>query len=695
MSVKTRRFGRQLRFLWIAPAFLVPLSVALGLLVNEPQAALAETSVATTVWAGDNHTCAIEKGKAYCWGSNDHGELGDGGTTDSGVPVAVDTSGVLAGKTVTQIAAGEDYTCVLDSAGAAYCWGWNGKGQLGDGSTTDSGVPVAVDTSGVLAGKTVTQIAAGEDYTCVLDSAGAAYCWGGNDFGGLGDGSTNGSSIPVAVDTGGVLTGKALTHIAAGDFTTCVLDSTGAAYCWGWNGYGELGNGSTAYYLSDPVAVDTSGVLAGKTLTQVTGGGAQICALGSTGAAYCWGANYYGELGDGSTADSSVPVAVDTSGLLAGKILIQVTAGELGAQTCAVDDTGTAYCWGDNQYGQLGDGTTSNSSVPVAVDATGVLAGKTVTKITVGGSHTCAADAAGAMYCWGGNAYGDLGDDTGASSSVPVLAGPQAPAGVTAVPADTAAAVSWTAPADLDGGTLTGYTATATPGGETCTTTGATMCTISSLSNGTTYSVTVVAHTTVGDSGASKPVNVTPGTGVAFTSDPSDIVTFGAAFSSTVTTSGWPPPKITKAGQLPPGVTFTPHKNGTATLSGTPRSDASGVYPLTFTAKDRSGTATQAFTLTVNRPPGLKKTRTIRAKVGIPLHHAITAAGYPAPALTESGSLPTGLTFADNGNGTATIAGTPATGSRGRYSITVTATNNLGTTSRTYRLEIRERRHLN
>jgi alpha-tubulin suppressor-like RCC1 family protein len=145
------------------------------------------------------------------------GQLGDGSTTDSDVPVAVDASGVLAGKTLTQITAGQLHACAVDAAGAAYCWGYNDYGELGDGSMTNSSVPVAVDSSGVLAGKILTQITAGWDHTCALDNTGVAYCWGENGPGELGDGSTTDSDVPVAVDTNGVLTDKVLTHITAGD----------------------------------------------------------------------------------------------------------------------------------------------------------------------------------------------------------------------------------------------------------------------------------------------------------------------------------------------------------------------------------------------------------------------------------------------------------------------------------------------
>ncbi|HTZ30795.1 MAG TPA: fibronectin type III domain-containing protein [Streptosporangiaceae bacterium] len=480
-----------------------------GTQVASPSLAAAAPSLATSVTAGNAYACAIEIGQAYCWGANSSGQLGNGTTTSSSVPVPVYTGGVLAGKTLTQIGAGFNHTCALASSGAVYCWGANSYGQLGNNSTTPSPVPVAVTTSGALSGKIITQIAVGNSHTCALDSSGAAYCWGANGNGDLGNNSTTASVVPVAVSTSGVLAGQTLTQITAGYAHTCAVSSAGAAYCWGANGNGQLGNSSTTQSLV-PVAVTASGVLSGKSLTQISADqeGMYTCALDSTGLGYCWGSNNYGQLGNGGAASTpGVPVAVVTSGVLSGRTLSQMATGS--ATTCAVGSTGAAYCWGQGVNGELGNGATSNSSVPVAVSLSGALSGQALTQVSDGTNFSCAMASTAAVYCWGLGSSGQLGDNSATSSAVAVAVAPQGPTGVTAVAGDSSATVSWTAPVFLNNGSITGYTAAAVPGGASCSTTRATSCTITGLTDGTTYTVTVTVTATTGTA-PSAPVTIQP-----------------------------------------------------------------------------------------------------------------------------------------------------------------------------------------
>jgi hypothetical protein len=204
------------------------------------------------------------------------------------------------------------------------------------------------------------------------------------------------------------------------------------------------------------------------------------------------------------------------------------------------------------------------------------------------------------------------------------------------------------------------------------------------------YPITITASNGVG-SPASQSFTLTVTTAAsapAITSSATSTETFGVPFSFTVATTGYPAPKITKSGALPSGVTFADNGNGSATISGTPAKSAIGVYTLTLTAKSSAGTATQTFTLTVTKAPVIKKIPTTTASTGAALSLTITASGYSVPALSESGRLPVGVTFTDNGNGTATIAGTPAAGTGGSYPITVTAANQLGSSSQAFTLNV-------
>ena len=521
MAATARNVGALRRRIarWLALAAVV---LTTPVLAPTPAAAAVATSVSTGVY----HSCTIMSGDAYCWGGNFYGPVGDGSTTNRNRITAVDTSGVLDGVTLTQIVAGDYHTCALSSAGAAYCWGYNGNGRLGDGTTTDRSSPVAVNTSGALDGVTLTQLALGSNSTCALSSTGAAYCWGANSRGQLGNNSTTASSLPVAVDTSGALSGKTVTRIAVGAQYACAIAS-GAAYCWGYNSEGQLGDG-TQTNSSVPVAVATSGVLSGVTLTRVTAGSAYACALSSSGAAYCWGTNEHGELGSGSTATETLPVAVASGGVT----WTQISALASGSHTCAVSTDHTAYCWGYNGNGQLGDDTQVERDAPTAVYTGGVLDGVSLVAVAAGGAHSCAATSgSAAVYCWGHNFYGNLGDGTNSQRIEPVRAGfdvtpPDPPTSVSAEAGDESAEVSWQAPADLGTGTLTGYTVTSSPGDKTCTTS-TTTCTVEDLTNGTGYTFTVVATTTDGESepsAASDSVTpfLAPGAPTNLTATPGD-----------------------------------------------------------------------------------------------------------------------------------------------------------------------------
>ena len=236
------------------------------------------------------------------------------------------------------IAAGDNHTCALTTTGGVKCWGDNNLGQLGDGTTTKRVTPV--DVSGLTSG--VSAIATGGSHTCALTTTGSVKCWGRNFYGQLGDGTTTDRFTPV--DVSGLTSG--VSAIAAGGSHTCALTTTGGVKCWGRNSFGQLGDGTAPTNSSTPV--DASGLTSG--VSAIAAGNSHTCALTTTGGVKCWGNNSSGQLGDGTTTARSTPV--DVSGLTSG--VSAIAAG--GFHTCALTTTGGVKCWGNNFFGQLGNG---------------------------------------------------------------------------------------------------------------------------------------------------------------------------------------------------------------------------------------------------------------------------------------------------------------------------------------------------
>jgi alpha-tubulin suppressor-like RCC1 family protein len=285
----------------------------------------------------------------------------------------------------------------VTSTGGVQCWGYNAYGQLGNGTSVSSSTPV--DVAGLTSG--VVAIAAGDRVTCALTSGGGVKCWGLLGLGGLGDGTATGSSTPKSV----VGLESGVTAITAGGSHACALTTDGAAKCWGLNASAQLGDG-TQSARTTPVTV--SGL--GSGVVAIEAGSINTCAVTSSGGASCWGTNYTGALGDGTTARRLTPVGV--SGLSSGVIAVQAA----GVNTCALTTGGVAMCWGRNDSGVLGDGTTTARFTPVNVFLSGGLQA-----ISTGGLHTCAVTETGGVKCWGDSSRGELGDGTGlAASSLPV-----------------------------------------------------------------------------------------------------------------------------------------------------------------------------------------------------------------------------------------------------------------------------------
>ncbi|AHI05439.1 regulator of chromosome condensation, RCC1 [Bdellovibrio bacteriovorus W] len=301
------------------------------------------------------------------------------------------------GHNFTSISAGDGHTCGITEGGKAYCWGLGTYGLLGNGSTGGSPVPVAVS-----GGHTFTSISAGLSLTCGITTDKKTYCWGKNQKGELGNGSTGDSSVPVAVSGG-----LTFTSISAGHYHTCGIAEGGEAYCWGYRWSGALGDGIDSGFSAVPVAVS-----GGHTFTSISVSQYHTCGIATGGQAYCWGGGQKGELGNGSTGNSSVPVAVS-----GGLTFTSISAGHY-YHTCGIAEGGKAYCWGEREGGKLGDGIDSGfSEVPVAVSG-----GHTFTSISASSYYTCGIAEGGKAYCWGENNFfsGGLGDGSSISSLVPI-----------------------------------------------------------------------------------------------------------------------------------------------------------------------------------------------------------------------------------------------------------------------------------
>jgi len=349
-------------------------------------------------------SCGIgTTGSTVCWGDNSFGQLGNGATGGfSTTPTPVATPGF----SLTAVSTGANSACGFTAVGQAYCWGDNGSHQLGNGTTTNSPTPTPVASAVIF-----RAVSMGAESSCGIDNIGAAYCWGAA--------STTPQSIsaPTGVSFSPLVSVAGLFLVDSA--VACAIATNGQAYCWGESDGGAVGNGSANVTEPVPIAVVTPSGEAGFTVvsaggeeaTALPGGQSHFftCGVGSTtGTVYCWGDNSSGQLGNSSVAGLSLtPVPIIAP---AGVTFAIVTAGR--GHACALTTMGDLYCWGDNTYGQLGNGTTTASTTPVPVTTP---VGLSFSSVSAGGAHTCAIASApdpNTAYCWGANSRGQLGNGT-------------------------------------------------------------------------------------------------------------------------------------------------------------------------------------------------------------------------------------------------------------------------------------------
>lgn len=369
---------------------------------------------ATQVDVGWNHACALlSTGEVRCWGQDAQGQLGDGvdDAADETTPVTVQGIDGIAAKAV-QIAVDGYSTCAVLDDGSAWCWGYDAREILGNDDLVVENQSAPTQVSGIDGtNKIAVEIAIAVYHACVRLESGAVECWGSNGFGQLGNGITSSAIVqtPTLVPALDGSTDKksAVSLSISSSFTSCVITKTGELACWGDDLTGAIGDGGTDLEAkTNPTPV----LRASRSIVDISAASSHACAVDSNGAAFCWGSDTWGQLGNGDEAEteqiSPVPVT-DLDGIAAKAIAIQ----SHGAASCAILDTGAMKCWGSDNYGQLGDGDDGQALESTPVDVMGLDGSKEkVVGLTGGNGFTCALLHTGEARCWGRDANSELGD---------------------------------------------------------------------------------------------------------------------------------------------------------------------------------------------------------------------------------------------------------------------------------------------
>lgn len=387
-----------------------------------------------SVSAGYIHTCAIASdNNAYCWGAGSMGQLGNLQNSDSSSPVLVADGEIDSSFIIKKISSGNDHTCALaglpgdDASNELYCWGDNDYNQLGIVGSTAYNYPKLVSKGDAPPESKFIQVSSGWDTTCAIASNGRAYCWGKGTNGQLGNSAKANSPNPTLVSMGSIPGSFVFKKIAVGANQTCAIAgdpgiNDDRVYCWGRNDSGQLGTNNTSEYAS-PMPVNGSGVINGLSVKEVSSAGFHTCIIAGSplnddsDSAYCWGANSTGQIGDGSTSGTLIPVSVINGQIPSGVHLKSLSS--RGFFNCAITSLDKVYCWGTNGSGQLGIGSTAQANSPSEVLLGDIPSGSTIKEVSLGSSHVCAVSSEDKIYCWGLGTSGQLGRPSTPSATTP------------------------------------------------------------------------------------------------------------------------------------------------------------------------------------------------------------------------------------------------------------------------------------
>jgi uncharacterized repeat protein (TIGR02543 family) len=384
---------------------------------------LYQDEVITDITLGDSHSSAITSfGRTFMWGGNSSGQLGDGTTSYSTIPIDITDHFCLnSSVNIISVSLGYHHSAALSSDGRVFTWGYNIHGQLGDGTTTTKYKPTEITNMFNLGeNEIIVSISLAGSHSSALTSSGRMFTWGNNSFGGLGDGTTTSKSIPTEITSRFNLgVDESISSISLGHYYSSAITSTNRVFTWGWNNYGQLGDGTTTSKTTPNEITSQFNLAVDESVESVSLGGYHMSAITSAGRILIWGRNDYQQLGDGTGVNKSTPIEITSRfSLELNERIVSVSLG--GYHSSAITSTSRMFTWGHNYYGQLGDGTTSLRNIPTEITTQFNLdVGETILHVSLYSYHSSLITSSRRIFMWGYNIAGQLGDGTTVNKLIP------------------------------------------------------------------------------------------------------------------------------------------------------------------------------------------------------------------------------------------------------------------------------------
>jgi len=373
--------------------------------------------VFSSISAGDKHSIAISKnGQVFGWGENSNGEIGNGGYSDKYIPALVNFSNLSSGETIAKVSSNGAHNLAITTQGRLYAWGWNLDSQLGDGTREKRNTPVPIQVSNLQEGERISEVSAGGYHSLALTTQGRLLAWGLNTDGRLGDGTDVNRKTPTLIFVPNLQSGEHIVQISARFNNSLALTNRGRVYAWGANYKGELGDGTTMT-RTRPTLINIPNLQSGETIVQISTGGFifHSFVITSAGRVYGWGANNINQLGDGTTTSRSTPKIINFPNLQSGEFITQINSSD---HNLATTNQGRVYAWGLNNENQLGDGTNTIRSTPKLINFTDLYNDEKILKVSAGRSHSLTISSFGRIFAWGSDADGQSGEGLSSFSNV-------------------------------------------------------------------------------------------------------------------------------------------------------------------------------------------------------------------------------------------------------------------------------------